>query len=214
MKEIITKRGKLIIEEPEEEEEESEETEEPEKEVMKRIEIRLPEKLHDQLKIKFGHKLSKIMRETFQQILNKKELELEKFKVCHLNCDLKNKNYSVKDLYVSSFIEYNEGQENYENRRFIVCPDCRDHLLNVMKSVAEKIKRKEKLSEAEETGSILGVLLTKSPNDCVWLSATLCKYYPNNYKLEEATIISTRNSKETKEDMDKLEEQGLLYPIA
>ncbi len=213
MKEIITKRGKLIIDE-EEDIEEPEKLAEEKKEVMKRIEIRLPEKLHEQLKIKFGYKLSKIMKENFQQILNRESLDLEKFKVCHLDCDLKNKNYSVKDLYVSSYLEYNEGQKNYENTRFILCPDCRDHILNVRNMVIEKNKRKEKLSETEQVGSVLGVLLTKSIKDCVWLSATLCKHYPDFYRLEEATIISTRNSKEMEKDLQKLEDEGLLYPNA
>ena len=190
-KQIITEKGNLI-------------TEKPEKEVMKRVEVKVPEKMYNQLKIKFGHNLSKVMREHFRQIINRDELELDKFKFCFgcgkVDC-------VIDDLYLGSGIDM-DG--DYKYFRYILCPECKENLSEKLKLIADKINAKKKLSEQEEVHFVLGSSFISSKQGAISLVATICKHFPDKVIVDKGILKSNCSEQENRKILEELDDMGVL----
>ena len=179
------------------------------KKLVKRIEVKLPKDMHEQLKLKFGYKLSETMRKHFKEVLAEKDYNYKKFQRCYF-CNPK-KIIPFSELIVFPLIDKNEEEEDGT-----ITSVCLEH-----KEWLEHFNLKELQEKARENGDYIPIfafcyLLSKEGferGELLKKYAKLCFYFPSKWKLEQAGLIGgkIKDVEELEAQLIKINEKEGLY---
>jgi|TARA_Y100000296_G_C5117626_1_gene228627 hypothetical protein len=158
------------------------------------LNVRMDKELYNDIKKLTGHNTSKFLRQQLKQVVDKKEAELNKFKIC-IACKDKH-NDCIDDLLTGYPINNDNSSYN-----IIICKSCADKVLTYGE---EDIKK--------STDEILRMLwlhcggnldkndwVVNRTKGCVMVFYDLCKHFPNIFSINSGGL--TTNKILTEEEM-------------
>lgn len=161
------------------------------KEPKKRIEVQLPKKLHEQLKMKFGNNLSNVMKKHYQEVLDESNYDYNKIQRCYF-CDPK-KIIPFSDLFYMWALGDDSSKEKLPKTMFVLCREHKEDIQShTQKQINELANKKKEYRAYAFMRALFDDEKRIGRGESLKEYVKLCKHFPSCWKLHKSGVVISK----------------------